>query len=92
MDLHYNGRQLTEAGREREKSWHRLAAMAAKEMLTCPSNLRALPETRGLSSNTQASFSKYLVGTLSVQSATMSYLVCKTITQERAQVYLRCQN
>jgi hypothetical protein len=35
---------------------------------TCPSNLRALPDTNGLLSSTHVSFIRYLVITLSVQS------------------------
>lgn len=45
-----------------------------KRELTCPSIRKALADTKGLRVRTQASFTRYRVGTLSEQSATMSYM------------------
>ena len=60
---------------------------ASLSVLTCPSNLSALPETSGLPSNTQASFRRYLVATLSVQSAIISYLTMSEDIDTTLNVY-----
>lgn len=48
-----------------------------RQMCTCPSQPRALPETRGFFSIKQASFNRYLVATLSEASQMTSYLLVK---------------
>lgn len=47
----------------------------AVSQLTCPSIRKALADTKGFPLSTQASFTRYRVGTLSEQSATMSYML-----------------
>lgn len=48
--------------------------IALKRCPTWPSIRKALADTKGLPLRTQASLTRYRVGTLSEQSATMSYI------------------